>query len=126
MNKFALAIFVILAIELPSIFGCNTDMVHLLQHLDTTTTTTTPTTTTALPDLTESSDFQKLAKENEEQLEYYLTSGYPTTFERRKKSIDVGGNVFELELEGFSICNTDGTEGLTFNEIEACQVNYNL
>ena len=42
------------------------------------------------------------------------------------RSVEAGGNVFELELEGFSICNTDGTEGLTFDEINACRVNYNF
>ena len=72
MNKFALSVFVILAIgmaEFPSTFGCN---------------------------------------------------------KGKGRSVDAGGNVFELELEGFSICNTDGTEGLTFDEINACQVNYNF
>ena len=29
-------------------------------------------------------------------------------------------------MEGFSICNTDGTEGLTFDEINACRVNNNF
>ena len=42
------------------------------------------------------------------------------------RSVDAVDNVFELELEGFSICDTDGTEGLTFNEINACQVNCNF
>ena len=42
------------------------------------------------------------------------------------RSVEAGGNVFELELEGFSICNTDGTEGLTFNEINACRVSCNF
>ena len=54
----------------------------------------------------------------------------PSIFGCRKgfstRSVDAGGNVFELELEGFSICNTDGTEGLTFDEINACRVNYNF
>ena len=42
------------------------------------------------------------------------------------RSVDAVDNVFELELEGFSICNTDGTEGLTFDEINACRVNNNF
>ena len=42
------------------------------------------------------------------------------------RSVEAGGNVFELDLEGFSICDTDGTEGLTFDEINACRVNYNF
>ena len=27
-----------------------------------------------------------------------------------------------FEMEGFSICNTDGTEGLSFDEIMECKV----
>ena len=42
------------------------------------------------------------------------------------RSVDAVDNVFELEMEGFSICNTDGTEGLTFDEINACRVNNNF
>ena len=60
----------------------------------------------------------------------YLNQGYVLGYKgyygRYYRSVDAGGNVFELEMEGFSICNTDGTEGLTFDEINACQVNYNL
>ena len=42
------------------------------------------------------------------------------------RSVDAVDNVFELEMEGFSICNTDGTEGLTFDEINACRVSCNF
>ena len=103
MNKLVLSIFVVLVIgmaELPSTFGCSAEYL--------TTSTSTPTTTT---------------KPNPNQ-GYVL--GYKGYYGRYYRSVDAGGNVFELELEGFSICNTDGTEGLTFDEINACQVNYNF
>ena len=32
----------------------------------------------------------------------------------------------KLEVKGFSICNTDGTEGLTLNEINDCKVYFNF
>ena len=103
MNKLVLSIFVVLVIgmaELPSTFGCSAEYL--------TTSTSTPTTTT---------------KPNPNQ-GYVL--GYKGYYGRYYRSVDAGGNVFELELEGFSICNTDGTEGLTFDEINACRVNYNF
>ena len=40
--------------------------------------------------------------------------------------VGTGGDLLGFEMEGFSVCNTDGTEGLTFNEINACQVNCNF
>ena len=58
--------------------------------------------------------------------EFPSTFGCPPDPRPPIRSVDAGGNVFELELEGFSICNTDGTEGLTFDEINACRVNYNF
>ena len=109
MNKVVLSIFVIIVIgiaELPSTFGCSAE------YLTTTTATTTSTTTTT-------------TKPNPNGYPY----GYPdgeSGYRHYGRSVDKGGNVFELEMEGFSICNTDGTEGLTFNEINACRVNYNF
>ena len=105
MNKVVLSIFVILVIgmaELPSTFGCSAEYL---------TTTTSTTTTTTKPNPNPNGGYG------------YPYGGYGYRYYR---SVDKGGNVFELEMEGFSICNTDGTEGLTFNEINACRVNYNF
>ena len=108
MNKLVLSIFVVLVIgmaELPSTFGCSAEYL--------TTTTSTPTTTT----------ITTTTKPNPNQGYGY---GYGRYYGRYYRSVDAGGNVFELEMEGFSICNTDGTEGLTFDEINACRVIYNV
>ena len=119
MNKFALSVFVILAIgmaEFPSTFGCNSDIVHLLAISRSTTTTTTPPTTTTIWKLPVAAPIGH----------HYARPPIASTGQLPYRSVDAGGNVFELELEGFSICNTDGTEGLTFDEINACRVNYNF
>ena len=36
--------------------------------------------------------------------------------------LGTGGDLLGFEMEGFSVCNTDGTEGLTFSEIMECKV----
>ena len=103
MNKLVLSIFVVLVIgmaELPSTFGCSAEYL--------TTSTSTPTTTT---------------KPNPNQ-GYVL--GYKGYYGRYYRSVDAGGNVFELDMDGFTICNTDGTEGLTFDESNACRVSCNF
>ena len=109
MNKFLLSVFVILVIgmaELPSTFGCSAEYL---------TTTTSTTTTTTKPNPNPNGGYG------------YPYGGYGYRYYGRYyRSVDAGGNVFELEMEGFSICNTDGTEGLTFDEINACRVNYNF
>ena len=105
MNKFVLCIFVILAIgmpELPSTLGCNSDLVR----------PTTPAPVTRRP----KTGHHRWSLYND-----LYNAGKPPT-----RSVEAGSNVFELEMEGFSICNTDGTEGLTFNEIIACQVSYTI
>ena len=33
-------------------------------------------------------------------------------------------NVYDIELQAFQVCNTDGEEGLTWLEVEACEVLY--
>ena len=113
MNKFLLCVFVILAIgmaELPSTFGCshyNTDYINGLP--STTTSTTSPET----PIVTSDTLIEDILEGMGGGVMVY-------------RNVDAGGNVFELEMEGFSICNTDGTEGLTFDEINACRVNNNF
>ena len=62
----------------------------------------------------------------DEQIVPFYYSGGQVYGGRPGRSGDAGGEVFELEMAGCSICNTDGTEGLTFDEINACRVNYNL
>ena len=111
MNKFILGIFVILAIgmaELPSTLGCNPDLVR----------PTTPAPVTRRPKTGHAiaDAFGAMQYLND-----LYNAGKPPT-----RSVEAGSNVFELEMEGFSICNTDGTEGLTFDEITACRVSYNL
>ena len=99
MNKFVLSVLVILAIgmaELPSIFGCN-----------------------QLPIIA-------APRSGSAATSWFIQHHLNGAIGADTRSVDAGGNVFELELEGFSICNTDGTEGLTFDEINACQVNNNF
>ena len=31
---------------------------------------------------------------------------------------------YDMELQAFQVCNTDGEEGLTWLEVEACEVLY--
>merc|ERR1711953_645696 len=103
MNKFVLGIFVILAIgmaDLPSTFGCNPDLVR----------PTTPSPVTRKPKTGHGKPNPKGGKPN------------PKGSEPNTRSVEARSNVFELEMEGFSICNTDGIEGLTFNEINACRI----
>ena len=105
MNKFVLGIFVILAIgmaDLPSTLGCNPDLVR----------PTTPSPVTRKPKTGHGKPNPKGGKPN------------PKGSEPNTRSVEARSNVFELEMEGFSICNTDGIEGLTFNEINACRVSY--
>ena len=33
---------------------------------------------------------------------------------------------YDMELQAFQVCNTDGEEGLTWLEVEACEVLYFL
>ena len=111
MNKFVLGIFVLLAIgmaDLPSTLGCNPDLVR----------PTTPAPVTRRPKTGHgiADAFGAMQYLND-----LYNAGKPPT-----RSVEAGSNVFELEMEGFSICNTDGTEGLTFNEIIACQVSYTI
>ena len=40
--------------------------------------------------------------------------------------LGTGGDLLGFEMEGFSVCNTDGTEGLTFDEIMECKVCYKI
>ena len=114
MNKFVLGIFVILAIgmaDLPSTLACSPDMLHQLSMLTTTTTTSTQSPSNLNPPVPDASTgLQPIDPINSSQ----------------PRSIDAGSNVFELEMEGFSICDTDGTEGLTFDEINACRVRYTM
>ena len=35
-------------------------------------------------------------------------------------------DVYDMELQAFQVCNTDGEEGLTWLEVEACEVLYFL
>ena len=49
-------------------------------------------------------------------------NGLPTTT-TSTTSPETAGDVFELVMVGFSKCNIDGTEGLTFYEINYCRVN---
>ena len=107
MNKFVLGIFVILAIgmaDLPSTLGCNPDLVR----------PTTPSPVTRKPKTGHGKPNPKGGKPN------------PKGSEPNTRSVEARSNVFELEMEGFSICNTDGIEGLTFNEINACRVSYTI
>ena len=32
------------------------------------------------------------------------------------------GNVFNIEAEAFEVCNTDSIEGLTWSEVQNCEV----
>ena len=124
MNKFVLGIFVILAIgmaDLPSTLGCNPDLVR----------PTTPSPVTRKPktghgkpkggkgiaDILEFNDFYNAKQGRMAQIK---------AAEDNTRSVEARSNVFELEMEGFSICNTDGIEGLTFNEINACRVSYTI
>ena len=135
MNKFVLGIFVILAIgmaDLPSTLACSPDILHQL----TTITTQSP------------SNINPPAPAPNPGVVYsrpVVASGgpivhgipqpaHPSTIDsivdavsvpEQPRSVVAGSNVFELEMEGFSICNTDGTEGLTFDELSACRVIYN-
>ena len=36
--------------------------------------------------------------------------------------LGTGGDLLGFEMEGFSVCNTDGIDGLTFDEIMECKV----
>ena len=125
MNKFVLGIFVILAIgmaDLPSTLGCNPDLVR---------PTTTPSPVTRKPktghgkpkggkgiaDILEFNDFYNAKQGRMAQIK---------AAEDNTRSVEARSNVFELEMEGFSICNTDGIEGLTFNEINACRVSHTI
>ena len=38
--------------------------------------------------------------------------------------LGTGGDLLGFEMEGFSVCNTDGIDGLTFDEIMECKVCY--
>ena len=124
MNKFVLGIFVILAIgmaDLPSTLGCNPYLVR----------PTTPSPVTRKPktghgkpkggkgiaDILEFNDFYNAKQGRMAQIK---------AAEDNTRSVEARSNVFELEMEGFSICNTDGIEGLTFNEINACRVSYTI
>ena len=40
--------------------------------------------------------------------------------------VGTGGDLLGFEMEGFSVCNTDGTDGLTFDEIMECKVCYKI
>ena len=147
MNKFVLGIFVILAIgmaDLPSTLACSPDMLHQLAKLTTTTTTTStqspgnldlpapapapqpvlPAAAPVIDGMPEPAPYIPLDPLNSIVISDYtpIIDGY----REQPRSIDAGRNVFELEMEGFSICNTDGTEGLTFDEITACRVSYNF
>merc|ERR1712117_188912 len=44
--------------------------------------------------------------------------------ERSVGSKGSGGDLLGFEMEGFSICNTDGTEGLSFDEIMECKARF--
>ena len=116
MNKFVLSVFVVLAIgmaELPSTFGCHPP------------TTTTSTTSQRPPKSTKFVGKGKFGRWKVEggKLVKDGRGGRGVYGSVYGRNVDAGGNVFELEMEGFSICNTDGTEGLTFDEINACRVN---
>ena len=110
MNKFVLGIFVILAIgmaDLPSTLGCNPDLLR----------PTTPSPVTRRPKTGHGIADAFGAMQ-------YLNDLNPFAGKPPTRSVEAGGNMFELEMEGFSICNTDGINGLTFDEIMECKVCY--
>ena len=136
MNKFVLGIFVILAIgtaDLPSTLACSPDMLHQLSMLTTTSTQSpsnlNPPAPAPAPHPTGPGGYARpwVAPVGPDVPDAFtglqpidpINSSQP-------RSIDAGSNVFELEMEGFSICDTDGTEGLTFDEINACRVRYTM
>ena len=123
MNKFLLCVFVILAIgmaELPSTFGCHPDYINGLP--------TTSTTSQRPPKGTSTTSQRppKNGKGNPKGVAVAPLGSRGVYGSVHGRNVHAGGNVFELEMEGFSICNTDGTEGLTFDEINACRVNNNF
>jgi len=134
MNKFVLGIFVILAIgmaDLPSTLACSPDILHQL----TTITTQSPSNVNPpepAPNPGVVYSRPVVASAPAGPIVHGIPQpAHPSTIDsivdaisvpEQPRSIDAGSNVFELEMEGFSICNTDGTEGLTFNEIIACQI----
>ena len=152
MNKFVLGIFVILAIgiaDLPSTLACSPDMLHQLSMLTTTTTTSTQSPSNLNPPVPDAfTGLQPIDPINPGAVvsrPVVASAGpivhgipqpaHPSTIDsivdavsvpEQPRSVVAGSNVFELEMEGFSICNTDGTEGLTFDEITACRVSYNF
>ena len=120
MNKFVLSIFIVLAIcmaELPSTFGCHPDYINGLPTTTTSTTSQRPPKSTPKTPIVTTTGPPKRGKGNPKGSRPE-PEGY-----RGGRNVHAGGNVFELEMEGFSICNTDGTEGLTFDEINAGRVN---
>ena len=139
MNKFVMGIFVILAIgmaELPSTLACSPDILHQL------TTITTQSPSNVNPPIPEPApnpgvvySRPVVASAPAGPIVHGIPQpAHPSTIDsivdavsvpEQPRSVVAGSNVFELEMEGFSICDTDGTEGLTFDEISACRVIYN-
>ena len=144
MNKFVLGIFVILAIgmaDLPSTLACSPDMLHQLSMLTTTSTQSPSNLNPPVPDaftglqpidpINPGAVVSRPVVASAGPIVHAHPQAAHSTIDaisvpEQLRSIDAGSNVFELEMEGFSICDTDGTDGLTFDEITACRVSYNF